>query len=105
MRPLEGDKRIRESFVKNHKEADDMPTGNIPVEPISEESSWPLNEKQRASVYPPTSARASPSRGAVRVDARVLSTTLGPMQRFDSVQDRREREKDDVKKGCCCIVM
>jgi len=39
------------------------------------------------------------------VDAHALSTTLGPMQRFDAVQDRRDQHKDDVSKGCCCILM
>jgi hypothetical protein len=47
------DIRIRDSFVKTHKEADDMPTGNIPLdaqlkEALEEEKQWPLNEKQKA---------------------------------------------------------
>jgi hypothetical protein len=57
MRPLEGDRRwhlsydgtdnrIRESKVRIHKEADDMPTGSIQVDeagnPITQKS-WPLN--------------------------------------------------------------
>jgi hypothetical protein len=55
MRPLEGDRRyslsdvipnnrIRESKVRNHKEADDMPTGQLLVEQKSfEKETWPLN--------------------------------------------------------------
>lgn len=64
MRPLEGDRRydcptsmgwdvlmtrMRESRVRTHKEADDMPTGNIPVDENAqpknsfEEKTWPLN--------------------------------------------------------------
>ena len=42
------------------------------------------------------------------MDARTLSTTLGPMHRFDSIQDqRRAKNKDDevTGKGCCCVVM
>jgi hypothetical protein len=71
MRPLEGDRRyqitwvgtddrLRESRVKTHKEADDMPTGNILVEQKSfEEKTWPLNidvqkaKADRLSVVPP----------------------------------------------------
>jgi hypothetical protein len=41
--------------VKTHKEADDMPTGNIALDTEDlEEKTWPLNEKakQRGSVVP-----------------------------------------------------
>jgi len=44
MRPLEGDRRIRESRVRTHKESDEMPTGNLVVEESikEEEKTWPL---------------------------------------------------------------
>ena len=110
-----------------HKEADDMPTGNIKVDEAipEEEKTWPLNEQKRPPPidpslvlstlrshvlillkYPPSAPVPISPGGPVRVDARALSVTLGPMQRFDAVRDQRQKHKDDdVKRGCCCIVM
>jgi hypothetical protein len=108
-----------------------MPTGNILVDEAipEEEKTWPLNEQKRPKPidpsivtppsllnpvllsllkYPPSSAPVPISPGGpVRVDARALSVTLGPMQRFDAVQDERRKNKnDDDKVGCrCCIIM
>ena len=52
--------RIRESRVKTHKEADDMPTGTLLVEQKSfEKETWPLNidpkkaKHNSLSVVPP----------------------------------------------------
>ena len=59
--------RMRESRVRTHKEADDMPTGNIPfdenVQPKNsfEEKTWPLNidlkkaKREGLSVVPKSS--------------------------------------------------
>jgi hypothetical protein len=100
-----------------------MPTGNIFVDEAipEEEKTWPLNEQKRPPPIDPTKVLFPPEvvakykypppapvpispGGPVRVDARALSVTLGPMQRFDAVQDQRHKE-DDVKGGCCCIIM
>jgi len=40
--------RLRESKVRTHKEADDMPAGSLKVEnPVTEET-WPLNENEKS---------------------------------------------------------
>ena len=104
-----------------------MPTGNIQVDKAipEEEKTWPLNEEKRPKPIDPSRVLSSlqpyvltllkytPSApvpispgGPVRVDARALSVTLGPMQRFDAVRDQRQKNRDDdVKRGCCCILM
>jgi hypothetical protein len=66
MRPLEGDKRYyptacqindcraRESKVRVHKEADDMPTGSIVVNDPGEQKVWPLNLQQKPKPIDPS---------------------------------------------------
>ena len=51
------DFRIRESKVRVHKEADDMPTGSIIVNDPVEAKVWPLNLEQRPKPNDPSVVR------------------------------------------------